>query len=309
MRFHRLPSGQIVSDFGIQILAGTTLDDTDISAIGNVSTGYVPDADRLCEKWAKDKHNVDKIGVRSYLKSTIVKPVTSNLKLNLNPEAVAHHVWDNTEGSTVATDSASVSSSITTETSVTWSESLTATLSISIEGGTPFGKASADASVSTTVGHDASKSKTHQISSDSSVSVEVPPYKAELAVLLLKRGNLSFELDLTERLVGYCEVLLEAGTDLIRVDASELQPYYAGKRFVSKVEFGFAIDSEIKTITLPDADDDTVTNAIKGELAKLGGNKEGYSGDEGTPIGYIESAQSGLKSIDANLQTAIGLLA
>lgn len=265
-----------MSDFTLKITPELTLSDTKISYSGVIETGDVYGTDKqydyaqLAKDWVKQHraHWGNDYGVVSHLSPSVIKPRIISPSVQIKPLALSHHLFDNSDSNIPATYTAELSDTVTDETSVDWNESVSASYSLSLEVGVgSFAKATATASLSATVGHDVSRSKTLEIGSKDGIAIDVPANTIQLAILFLEQGLITLNLELYHAIRGYLN--LESGgvnPERVTLLSQDVQPYSLEPVIRSQVSLKFAGQSEIKNVTISDDSPSTVDNAIANVL-------------------------------------------
>ena len=148
--------------------------------------------------------------------------------VNMNPVALKHDVFDNSQDDEPAKFKSDLSDSVSTSTTVGWSASVTAGISftVGVEVGFAGNKASASTSysMSATVGHDQSHTETVDVGSTTGVDADVGAHETDLAVLLVERGNLVGRIPISSRYVGGIEYFYQNEEHTIWIGDLSLQP-------------------------------------------------------------------------------------
>lgn len=278
-----------MTTFSIQVKPALTLADTRISAtaVGKKTVGpamTVPQLDRVCREWQKvHRPNSTFYALAGYWVPTRLRVVNDRVapKIQLTPVAIGHRIVDNSDSDIDQEASVEFSAEVGGETTVGWSEEVTAGVefSVSVEVGSEFAKASASTaySLSSTVGHSSSKSESFSVGTTEGSSVTVPAGQIALLVGLVQRGTLTFEVDVAWRPEDYAHITVitenQSGTrrgDLLH--GPDLAPF-CGSVFqsdVARISIPFASEAESKVIApLADATPASVDAGLRQAINSL----------------------------------------
>ncbi|MCY3569305.1 MAG: hypothetical protein OXH38_11800 [Chloroflexi bacterium] len=286
-------------DFNLSIEPALTLADTKFTLTGT-HTGGVPDYEDQNLRWAHAHYPAwgNHVGGTGALQPSVLVPSVqrSKARVILTPRALTHHVWDNSDSDVAVRFSTEISDTITTSSSIEWSTSATLGLSVGVEAGFGSDKVSESVDFSVTVGESHSESQSVEIGTKDAVEAEVPGGQIVLAILLVQQGTVEADLDLTWQVRGWTWIDFDVpckdaplvpdckdwtrthdGTTYTghtgRLGAVDLQPTSGLGHYSATVSIGFAGESEIRTITIPDADPTTVDNAVERVLKEYGGQR------------------------------------
>jgi len=269
-------------DFYLEIKPALTLDETRFKVVGTIEGSAYHNPAQLAGDWLRDNHPnwLSTETDISNLESLILKGKVVNPKVSLHPLALSHHVFDNSESSIPVTDKAELNNTITNSSSIDWSEEVSASYTIGVEAGGFGVKASASTTLSASVGHDASKSKTIEVGNQDGVDIELPPHSIELAVLYLEQGTIELDLVCEYYIRGYITIRNIETNQIVKLSADTLQRYNLYRRmFSAHISVQFAGESEIKTATLDDDTPEAVDRGISGILSGVQKVEVGATGD------------------------------
>ena len=210
------------------------------------------------------------------------------LHADLEPVALQHATWDNLTGPDEGHYTSSLSETVTDSTTIGWSKSQAETRGIAVKVGVSFAgvgsDASANYSVSTSVGQSASHTKQVAVGQSSGLTYTLKPGEAAVAVLLLERGVLSGTV--TYRVEwggtlhwGYYNLgavippgrrgwpypTVAGGT----VTAAELAPWLPATTQVMEIGTDFSGEEFTKVVSVPATDAFHVEAAINRAVAAL----------------------------------------
>ena len=278
-----------MTSFNIKVNPALTLADTRISAqvVGPKISGPSLDNNglyRVCKEWAKvNRPHSTFAAMAGYWCPTRLKVVNDKVspKVVLTPIAIGHRIVDNSDSDIDQEASVEFSAEVGGETSIGWSEEVTAGVefSVSLEVGSEFAKASASTtySLSSTVGHSSEKSESFSVGTTEGSSVTVPAGQIALLVGLVQKGVLTFEVDVAWRPEDYSHVTVitenASGTrrgDLLH--GQDLDPY-CGAVFppdIASISIPFASEAESKVIApLSDATPTSIDSALHQAISQL----------------------------------------
>ena len=294
-----------VPSFIVRVSPGRTLQDTKFSAYGEFNTdpkyiqyyysyaiAYIKDRHPdLYNKYIKNAYSQFGVVGRLQGEKYVLKNDEYKASVSLTPEGLRHALWNNSESDSPTHFSTSLNDSITTSSSIGWSESVTAgvtfTVGIEVGEGPVKTNASTSYSLSTTVGKNEEKSKSIGVGSTDEVSKDVPGGEIDIAVLFVERGEVFTELEFGREFTGsvscsfwtkpYKHKKPSPGghcvyPDLVKtmeISGKELSKYAPFEIVTAKVSIGFAGNSTTQIITVSDTDPDTIDEAINSAKSEL----------------------------------------
>ena len=184
----------------IDIVPGATPDTTRVHAQGLQDLGIkVPYGALIAamDVWQASKHDFDpyEIDPGPHWPIGVALPIRTTVTSDLQPVALATHLWDNLHGSVTTHYDTSLSETVTLTDTTTWTSELSATLTIT--AGVTVGEGPVKANASTTysvtakVGHTHTQTRTVAVGTTDGSSADLPVGKAELLVLTAERGPLT----------------------------------------------------------------------------------------------------------------------
>lgn len=282
-----------MTDFALKVVPALTLADTHIEISGQAKQPNVgwPELTAAIRAWrralgdpfwasASPQYTRDYYsrGAPSPIGRTLLGADNAGASLDISPEAIQHSVFDNRKGKDVGHFSGALTDSVSVQTTAEWSGAITAGVSftVGIEIGAVGAKASASTtySLSATLGHSVSHTRTVDVGQSSGVDYEVKPGEIDVAVLLLQRGVLRCSVGFHWRysdLFGWAErepTHRQDGTlqppfavhDRVPVEA--ILPYLPKATEQIDLNVGYAADDYIAVATVPDEKPSTVENAV-----------------------------------------------
>ena len=272
-----------MTTFNISVQPALTLADTRITATttGPKTVGpplTVPQLVRICREWARShRPNSTYYAIAGYWAPTRLVVVNDQVtpQVTLTPTAIGHRLIDNSESDIAQEATVDFSAQVGGETSVGWSEDVTAgvSFSVSLEVGSEFAKASASTtySLSTSVGHSTSRSESFSVGVTEGSSLTVPPREIALLVGLVQRGTLTFDVDIAYRCEEYAQVTVitenASGTrQADQLKGADLNPFLGAvfRPDIATISIPFASEASSKVVApLENAQPATIDSALR----------------------------------------------
>ena len=266
-------------DYILKVKPGLNLADTEFGVSGQHTGGPPSQYYAIAMAYAKAHGctDVNKLEVTSHLGTRYLRPVAEKQKatVRLQPTALTHHIFDNRGSDIDGLYSADLSDTLKTSMSVGWSASVTAGVAYTVGLEASMGPFKANnsltLSLSTTVGKSASQQRAVEVGQKDGYRVTVPPGMIQMALLYAQVGELTAPFVLEWELTGHL-AMQGPGLSFRVVQAKDLQKYSTGYPYTLPdypltVQLDFAADWELRAVTLPDTDPDTVDKAIRDTLA------------------------------------------
>ena len=291
-----------------------TLEDTKIELEGSESFASInPDTTALDAAISKLLGTKDWTYHGGYNKADLLAIVypRANPKydLSLAPIAVNHQSWNNLHSQSESEFEASLSDTVTIESSITWEKSVTAgfsfTAGIEVGGGPIKASASTSYSVSVTVGKEYSKSRSEAVGADSSVRKTIGAGKAAIAALFLERGTLTIHPIYDYGWTGSVSVEMD-GTihTLTGEELTQKGLYRPHESIPSTMVFDFDAEAAQTVIDVPNTNVKTVSDTLSEQLrVRL---RDGFNSG-GATVTYRD-LENDLAYLGTSLNTRTGIV-
>lgn len=326
-----------MAQFQVKIIPGLTAADTRAEVIGKI-----PAPAKALDKYAWGAAVGQAIG-SPYLYGQIplvdMSKVTAHVVAakvtvappDITPKALAHKLWDNTDNDEPAHYEASLTAGVRSSDSVSWSRSAsrtwTATVGVEVGGGPVKGSASSSYSYGVAVGKATSHSVEHAIDSTDSVSEEVDPHSAAVAVLLVQSGSVDISIDFHVEFKGgpipyatqYFGKRIDGphGSVSLAKALPHLARYYVMQNTMRQ-SIDFYRDTESKIVSITDNSDKSVHAGIQQALdesrvglppetflgAAAEANVNDWRSDWERAIASVHRLESKLKTTSENLEAS-----
>lgn len=268
-----------MADFQIKVIPGLTAADTTAEVVGAIpapKTAFDP------YMWGYAVGIAAKgtpypgghlVGVDlSEVKAEVIAAKVTVHPPDITPKALAHKLWDNSDNDQSGHYEATLSSSVERSNSVGWSRSTSqewsASVSVEVGGGPVKATASAGYSLTVETGKNEEHTVTTSIDSSDTLSEDLKPHTAAIAVLLIQSGSVVVSIDFEVKFSGGPVYYAgRSGKVALEDVIPHLNPFVIMRNTMTQT-IDFFRDTESKIVSIPDGSSASVNQGIGKALAE-----------------------------------------